>query len=160
MVCVALQAIGMQACQPHATRFGRNTLGCHAPDYYRMLQHDLVILGVDAAQLPCFDLADDTTDAGVFYVVAGSRMGAAVLRNRATAPTPVGIANGVCGYFMPGEGPAMWRRFREWLVGTPDDLAAMIEGAKAAFHLFAQAGQWAADQPVLPPLQGARGLAA
>jgi heme oxygenase len=109
---LAAQAIGMAACQPRITRFGRDTLGCTAPDYRRILLNDLAALGVDAAQLPRLELADRcaedaaataAADAGTFYVVAGSRMGAAVLRDRATALTPAGPANSSCGYFIAGD---------------------------------------------------------
>jgi heme oxygenase len=161
------QAIGMRACQPRTTRFGRQQLGCSAPDYSAMLQQDLAMLGIATDRLPQFDLAEDMADAGVFYVVAGSRMGAAVLRNRATAPTPAGPANTACNYFTATEGSAMWRLFREWLSvagGPPAELAAMIEAAGATFQLFAQAAEWVAAQPLLPltpePETATEGLAA
>lgn len=157
------QAIGMQACQSHIGRFSHQAFGRNAPDYEQVLLVDLATLGVDAAKMPRLELPINAAGgAGVFYVVAGSRMGAAVLRQRATASTPIGPAHSVCGYFAPGDGPAMWRLFRQWLQNAagPDDLPAMIEGAKATFHLFAQAAQWAAAQPptVLP--DGNKGLAA
>ena len=163
------QAIGMAACQPRVARFGRESLGCDAPDYNQVLTRDLAMLGVDAAHLPCFALAgelgnaggDAWADAGVFYVVAGSRMGAAVLRDRAIAPMPGGPAHGVCGFFAVGEGPAMWRLFRIWLgreAGAGEGgLPAMIEAAKATFELFARAGQWAAAQPDLARIDQAAG---
>ncbi len=153
------QAIGMRACQPRATRFGKRSLGCSAPDYLAVLTADLVVMEADAVQLPRLELSEAIADAGVFYVLAGSRMGAAVLRDRATAPTPGGPANGVCGYFAVGEGPAMWRLFREWLTseeraslaGTaPSPLPAILDAATATFRLFAEAAHWAAGQPVRP----------
>ena len=164
---LAAHAIGMRACQPRTTRFGRQGLDTHAPDYSAMLVRDLAVLGIDAALLPQLELADGDlphgdlrADAGIFYVVAGSRMGAAVLRDRATAPTPDGPARSTCGYFVVGEGPAMWRLFREWLARegradtAPDGLPTMIAAARASFALFALAAQWAAAQSALPRLTG------
>jgi hypothetical protein len=84
-------------------------------------------------------------------------MGAAVLRDRATALTPAGPANSSCGYFIVGEGPAMWRLYRQWLareaaadLPTSAGLPAIIAAAQATFGLFAQAGQWVAAQPAMP----------
>lgn len=149
------QAIGMQACQPHAARFAQDVLGGAAPDYERLLQVDLAALGVDANHLPRVELPahiglPQIWDAGVFYVVAGSRMGAAVLRQRATALTPGGPAHSACGYFTTGDGPAQWRQFRQWLASaavSPGDLPGMIAAAKATFDLFAQAARLAAAGP-------------
>lgn len=160
------QAISLRACQPQITRFGEQRLGCTAPDYSQVLQIDMAILGLDTQQLPGLGLPLGSSDAGVFYVVAGSRLGAAVLRDRATALTLAGPAHSACGYFSVGDGPAMWRLFRQWLAGangpTPDDLPAMIAAAKATFQLFAQAAQWAAAAPVPALLlpAGTRGMAA
>jgi|SRR5579863_8541614 len=173
------QAIGMAACQPHTQRFGQAKLGCSPPDYGEVLKADLAALGVHGEQLPRLSLPgnfesdwfeNDWAGAGIFYVVAGSRMGAAVLRKRATALTPGGPAHSVCGYFAVGEGPAMWRLFREWLAdsalrngglasegpanaagGVPSGLAVMIGAATATFQLFAAAAHLATGQ-TLPPL--------
>jgi heme oxygenase len=158
---LAAHAIGMRACQPVIARFGETALGCAPPDYAGILARDLAALGVAAAQLPIANLPGDicgeSSGAGVFYVVAGSRMGAAVLRNQATAMTPRGPAHTACGYFAQGEGPAVWRLFRLWLSQQSEhaaagraavDLPGMIGAAKAAFQLFADAADLAAGLDV------------
>jgi heme oxygenase len=154
------QAIGMRACQPIISRFGRGRLGHDGPDWLAIIRQDLAMLSVAAERLPQFELAADIADPGVFYVVAGSRMGAAVLRKQATALTPAGPASASCGYFAADGGPVMWRLFREWLAdqastdeaSEPAELAAMVHAAEATFQLFARAAEWAAAQPVLPAI--------
>jgi heme oxygenase len=143
---LSAQAIALRECQPRVDRFGREVLGCAPIDYAQIAASDLANLGVDAALLPQVWLPREIADAGVFYVVAGSRMGAAVLRQRATALTPTGVAQDVCGFFAIGEGPGQFRLFRQWLAQRPAEAVAAISyAATATFHLFAQAAKLAAQ---------------
>jgi heme oxygenase len=73
-------AIGMAPLYASFHTFVTDDLGMDCPDYPAMLRQDLAALGVDGSQLPAIDPAAELTPQGSGYVVAGSRLGLAMIR--------------------------------------------------------------------------------
>ncbi|SLJ96424.1 heme oxygenase [Novosphingobium mathurense] len=142
---LSAHAIGLGPLFPVFRNFVENQLGMDCPDYPLMLSEDLRSLGDDPDELP--QLAVDpalqgpSAQVGVGYVVAGSRLGMAVLRRQgywgeqSTSDTP--------GRYMDDEsGHAVWKTLMPWLKGRTFDQGerkAVTAAALAAFSSFASA---------------------
>lgn len=78
---------------------------------------------------------------GTLYVLEGSRLGAAVLVKIVAQSSDTIVATATA-YLRHGAGERLWPRFLarlDELTITPHDEARAIDGARAAFDLFAQA---------------------
>ncbi|WP_232512616.1 biliverdin-producing heme oxygenase [Novosphingobium sp. PP1Y] len=142
---LSAHAIGLGPLFPVFRNFVESELGMNCPDYPAMLSEDLRSLGNDPDDLP--QLAVDpalqapSAPVGVGYVVAGSRLGMAVLRKQgywgeqSTSATP--------GRYMEDEsGHAVWKTLMPWLKGRTFDQGereAVTAAALAAFSSFASA---------------------
>lgn len=73
-------AIGMTPLYASFRSFVTDELGMACPDFPAMLQSDLAGLGVDVAELPAIAPASELTAQGSGYVIAGSRLGLAMIR--------------------------------------------------------------------------------
>jgi len=136
---LAGHAIGWAALWPQFRDFIEQELGLTAPDYPAMLAADLAEAGADAAALPVVAPPAAECPAGVAYVLAGSRMGIAMLRRQ----PHWAAAHGRAGRYMAdGSGPGLFRALKDWMDG-PDgaaaDRAAAARAARGAFAVFSNA---------------------
>lgn len=135
-------AIGIAATFAPFRAFVEDELGLTCPDYREALAADLAALGEADAALPAIStpwLADRGAALGLAYVVAGSRLGLAVLRKRGYA----GRAMGRRSRYMEDEsGVVIWRvllgQMREHDL-SPAQIAAACTAALATFACFERA---------------------
>jgi len=124
-------------------RYVRDTLTLPCPDYPAMLRDDLAALGDEALTgsiLPRPAAIDQTgADAGVAYVVAGSRLGLTVIRQRGYWGAAEGFRS---SYMEDTGGHAAWKalvpRLRALRPDNPEGEAARA-AALASFDTFARA---------------------
>lgn len=116
--------------------FVEQDLGTACPDYPEMLRQDLAALGIDRAQLPQVAAAGTLTPAATGYVMAGSRLGLAMIRRQGYW----GAAHGHPSAYMEDErGLAIWKQAAGVLKQRElDDAQALAEreAAVAAFETF------------------------
>lgn len=134
---LAAHAIGIDAVFPVFRHFVENDLGLPCPDYPAMLSDDLKSLGMDET-LPRIAPPEAPVDAGLAYVVAGSRLGLAVIRKGGYW----GRTNGQPSAYMEDEaGQDIWKALLVWL-RERDFADDTIQGAcKAALGTFSTFGQ-------------------
>lgn len=132
-------AIGMAPLYDRFRAFIEEDLEGTCPDFPAMLRADLAALGVDTATLPQVTAPNELTKAATAYVVAGSRLGLAMIRKAGYW----GSADGMLSAYMEDDtGRAIWKevaaRFKAHI---PDDVEAAREraAAVAAFETFRQA---------------------
>lgn len=138
---LAAHAMGLEPLFPAFRTFVERELQLECPDYPAMLRADLDALGV--GELPATAVAEGLdapgADAGISYVVCGSRLGLAVLRQRGYWGERDGFRS---SYMSDGRGHDAWKalvpvlRTRKF---APDEADAMRRGALAAFATFANA---------------------
>lgn len=140
---LAAHAIGFAPLFPTFAGFIEGRLGLPCPDYPAMLQADLAALNVDAAALPLLDvtadLEADGAAAGVAYVVCGSRLGLAMIRQKGYWGEAQGFRS---AYMTDGRGHEAWKALMPILKGrtyTAVQNGAAREAALAAFATFAHA---------------------
>ncbi|EHJ60473.1 heme oxygenase protein [Novosphingobium pentaromativorans US6-1] len=142
---LSAHAIGMEPLFPAFRSFVEDELGMACPDYPAMLREDLRSLGDDQDGLPQLAVAPalraPRAQVGVSYVVAGSRLGMAVLRRQGYWGDRT--ASGTAGRYMEDEsGHAVWKSLMPWLKGQSFDQGereAVTAAALAAFSSFASA---------------------
>lgn len=142
---LAGHAIGMSALFPAFRTFVERDLGTPCPDYPAMLSSDLATLGIDAGDLPNVAVSDGLTPLATAYVLAGSRLGLAMIRRNGYW----GKAQGHPSAYMEDErGQAIWKdvvaRLKQSQL-TEGDAAPERAGAIAAFDTFSEA--FAASAP-------------
>lgn len=135
-------AIGMRALFAPFRAFVESELELACPDYPAALRADLAALGEDAAHLPRLSspwLAGDGAALGLAYVIAGSRLGLAMLRKRGY----YGRSTGLRSHYMEDEsGIAIWRALLAHMRDTELDdarIAAACAAARGTFTCFGQA---------------------
>jgi heme oxygenase len=141
---LAAHAIGLAPLFPVFRPFIENELGLECPDYPAMLHADLAVLGIDAGALPALDvpaavLAGPEAAAGVAYVVCGSRLGLAMIRQRGYWGESEGFRS---TYMTDGRGHEAWKTLVPRLRGkpyTPAQAERTSAAALAAFETFTRA---------------------
>ncbi|WP_374412431.1 biliverdin-producing heme oxygenase [Novosphingobium colocasiae] len=135
-------AIGMAAIFAPFRAFVGGELHLSCPDYPAALRADLTELGEDTTTLPRISspwLAADGAALGLAYVVAGSRLGLAMLRKRGYH----GQSAGLCSRYMENEsGIGIWQALLAHMrAATLDDahIAAACAAARDTFACFAEA---------------------
>lgn len=132
-------AIGVGSLYGDFSRFCRDTLEFACPDYPDMLRLDLLERGIDTGALPRLDFeyrADDKlASCGIAYVMAGSRLGMALIRR---APY-WGKLHGHRSRYMEDErGHAVWKAMVPLL--RAETVASQANAAAiSAFDLFSRA---------------------
>jgi heme oxygenase len=136
---LAAHFIGVVPLFPLYRAFVTEELGIAAPDFPEMLRADLAGLESSSAVLPAIALPQPVDPVGVTYVLAGSRLGLAMIRKRGYWAREGGQAS---AYMEDGDGIAVWRALTAWMADqTPapkalDDISA---SATLAFDVFRQA---------------------
>ncbi|WP_052223436.1 biliverdin-producing heme oxygenase [Novosphingobium malaysiense] len=140
---LSAHAIGLAPLQAVFRRFVEEELGLAAPDYLDMLRDDLHRLGMKSAALPTLatppEIAASGSAAGVGYVIAGSRLGLAVIRRQGYWGEQQGFRS---RYMEDDSGPACWKALLPWLrehAFTALDCEAVPAAALASFDTFARA---------------------
>ena len=132
-------AIGMAPLAGHFRAFVENELNLPCPDLSAMLHDDLRALGIDTTSLPKIEPASALSDVATAYVVAGSRLGLAMIRKSGYW----GSAEGHLSTYMEDDtGRVIWKEVAAWLKArVPDEAEAERESqaAIAAFETFRQA---------------------
>lgn len=154
---LAAHAAGLAPVFPAFRDYLEGTLGIACPDYPAMLRADLEALDADPGACPQ-TLAPLSApvlpegpgaDAGIAYVVCGSRLGLAVIRQRGYWGEAQGFRS---AYMTDGRGHEAWKALVP-VLRTRDRAPAEVEaaraGALATFDLFARA--FAATGPVAGP---------
>lgn len=139
-------AIGMAPLFGTFKAFVEGDLGLDCPDYPAMLQADLAALGVDAAQLPDVSTKGRLTPESAGYVIAGSRLGLAMIRRKGYWGREHDLPS---AYMEDERGLAIWKDAAALLKGrVMDEQATTVEraGAIAAFDTFSEA--FAASAPL------------
>lgn len=133
-------AIALQAVQPVFARFVAEELDMPAPDFSSMLAADLAERGHPTARLPALDAAEAIRApggaAGVCYVIAGSRLGNAVIRAQGYAGREAGIPS---RYMEDDTGHAVWKQFGTWIRSRTfgaTEAAGVEAAALATFEHF------------------------
>lgn len=113
---LAAHAIALRALFPRFARFVQDELSSPCPDYPAMLAQDLAERGCEADALPLLDapapaMAGDAA-AGMAYVIAGSRLGNAVIRRNGYAGRETGRPS---RYMEDDAGHALWKALVPWL---------------------------------------------
>jgi heme oxygenase (biliverdin-IX-beta and delta-forming) len=107
-----------------------------SPDFTAMLAADLTDLGVDAANIPMLSLVEDLSDAGVAYVVSGSRLGLTMLRRNGYW----GRAHGQPSRYMEDDsGLQVWKSLVAWMkqrTASAEEEQRASQAALAAFDIF------------------------
>jgi heme oxygenase len=138
-------AIGMAPLFDSFRAFVEEDLGLDCPDYPAMLRDDLRALGVDAGRLPSLVAPTQLTPSATGYVVAGSRLGLAMIRKAGYW----GMAHALPSAYMEDEaGLAIWKHAAARLKQDEVDPARAAReraGAVAAFDTFREA--FAASAP-------------
>ena len=140
---LAAHAIGLAPMFPVFRAFLEERLGLDCPDYPAMLAADLAALGVDADAQPVLEapaeIAPIGAEAGVGYVVCGSRLGLAMIRQRGYWGEAEGFRS---AYMSDGRGHDAWKALVSQLRGqpaTPAAAEAARVAALAAFDTFSAA---------------------
>ena len=121
-------------------RFVERELALPCPDFPAMLAADLAALGQPVAALTALDIPQaivpEEGAAGVCYVIAGSRLGNAVIRRDGYDGRDTGRPS---RYMEDDTGHEVWKALVPWFAGRPFSAVetAAIEGAAlAAFTTF------------------------
>ncbi|MEE4451533.1 biliverdin-producing heme oxygenase [Novosphingobium resinovorum] len=139
---LAAHAIGLAPLFGTFSRFVQDRLGLDCPDYPAMLRGDLDRLGVGA--LPEIEGAEpsadgDGADAGTSYVICGSRLGLAMIRQKGYWGEAQGFRS---AYMSDGRGHDAWKALvpvlRTGTYSAGQALAART-AALAAFETFSRA---------------------
>lgn len=140
---LAAHAAGLAPVFPPFRRYLEDRLGLECPDYPAMLRADLAALGADgddpATLAPPALPQDPEVEAGIAYVVCGSRLGLAVIRQRGYWGEAQGFRS---AYMTDGRGHEAWKALVPVLrtrARTPAEVEAARAGALATFDLFARA---------------------
>lgn len=138
---LAAHAMGLEPLFPSFRAFVERELALECPDYPAMLRADLDVLGV--GELPTVPTPDGLdaagADAGLSYVVCGSRLGLAVLRQRGYWGDSAGFRS---TYMSDGRGHDAWKALVPVLrtrTFPPQEADAMRRAALAAFATFESA---------------------
>jgi heme oxygenase len=139
---LAAHAIGLAPLFPAFRLFVEEDLQLACPDYPAMLRADLTALDVDADALPALETPAATLapggEAGVGYVVCGSRLGLAMIRQRGYWGEAEGFRS---AYMTDGRGHEAWKALVPHLRSQSADAAgteATRRAAVAAFDTFAE----------------------
>jgi len=136
---LAGHAIGMASLFPGFRSFVEGELQRECPDYLAMLHGDLAALGLDSDDLPQVAPPSALSPPATAYVVAGSRLGLAMIRKGGYWGREHGLPS---AYMEDDVGRAIWKdlvaRFK---AEVPDAGTAAREGAAAvaAFDTFREA---------------------
>ena len=136
---LAGHAIGMAPLFPGFRSFVEGELQRECPDYLAMLHGDLAALGVDSDELPQVAPPSALSPPATAYVVAGSRLGLAMICKGGYWGREHGLPS---AYMEDDAGRAIWKdlvaRFK---AEVPDAGTAAREGAAAvaAFDTFREA---------------------
>jgi heme oxygenase len=144
---LAAHAIGLAPMFPVFSAFVEQQLGLECPDYPAMLRADLQALGTDTAAFPALDIPAEIAGAaaspeaatGIAYVVCGSRLGLAMIRQRGYWGEAQGFRS---TYMSDGRGHEAWRALVPVLKArryAPAQAETARQGALAAFETFARA---------------------
>lgn len=138
-------AIGIAPLFDSFRAFVEDDLELDCPDYPAMLRDDLAALGVDALSLPSLAAPAQLTPSATGYVLAGSRLGLAMIRKGGYW----GKAHALPSAYMEDEaGLAIWKHAAARLKQDEVDPARAAResaGAVAAFETFREA--FAASAP-------------
>jgi len=133
---LAGHAIGMSPLYDSFQNFVTDELRMDCPDYLAMLRQDLAALGVDTAQLPAVAASDGLTAQGSGYVVAGSRLGLAMIRKGGYWGRDHALPS---AYMEDDTGLGIWKAAASHLKeNVPDETQAARQSAAAvaAFDTF------------------------
>ncbi|HKX78488.1 MAG TPA: biliverdin-producing heme oxygenase [Novosphingobium sp.] len=136
---LAAHFIGLASLMPLVQDFAERELAFTAPDMLSMLRQDLAELGPKAEDLPRMKAPPDLAPLGVTYVVAGSRLGLAMIRKQDYWGRGQGLAS---RYMEDEQGLALWRVLAVWLrtrAAPAADAARHCQSAITAFDLFGRA---------------------
>jgi heme oxygenase len=136
---LAAHFIGLAPLFPHYLAFVTDELAIPAPDFPGMLRGDLAAIGMNAAALPVVTQQQPASAAGITYVLAGSRLGLAMIRKRGYWGSEAGRTS---AYMEDSEGIAVWRGLTAWMAAqtlTVDEREAMCASATQAFDVFREA---------------------
>lgn len=138
-------AIGMAPLFDSFRAFVEDDLNADCPDFPAMLRTDLAALGIDARELPSVAAAGPLTKHATAYVVAGSRLGLAMIRKGGYW----GRSHDLPSTYMEDDaGRTIWKNVVARLKQhAPDEAEATRESAAAvaAFETFRRA--FAASAP-------------
>jgi heme oxygenase len=141
-------AIGIAPLFGSFRAFVEGDLGLDCPDYPAMLRTDLAALGIDAAGLPSLGTPTELTPSATGYVIAGSRLGLAMIRKGGYW----GRSHALPSAYMEDEaGLAIWKQAAAHLKQDElDSVRAVREcaGAIAAFDTFREAFAESAPESV------------
>lgn len=129
-------AIGLASLFPAFRDFVARELGLACPEYSTMLRDDLAGLGIDANDLPSIEAPQQLTPKAAGYVVAGSRLGLAMIRKAGYWGREHALPS---AYMEDDAGLAIWKAAAARLkLDMPDEAQAMRESAAAvsAFDTF------------------------
>lgn len=130
-------AIGMAAVFAPFRSFVERELCLSCPDYPAALSADLATFGADSARLPRISpprLVDEGAALGLAYVVAGSRLGLAMLRKRGYASQTPGCKS---LYMEDESGLVIWRLMLRYMRETALDKSRIDAACVAALDTFA-----------------------
>jgi heme oxygenase len=137
---LAAHFIGLAPLFPHYRAFVTEELAFPAPDFPGMLHSDLAANGMSAAALPAVTQQQQPASAaGIAYVLAGSRLGLAMIRKRGYWGSEAGRTS---AYMEDSEGIAVWRGLTAWMAAqtpTLEEREAMCTSATQAFDVFREA---------------------
>ncbi|PNU02031.1 biliverdin-producing heme oxygenase [Novosphingobium guangzhouense] len=138
---LAAHAAGLDPMFPAFRAFIEGELGLECPDYPAMLRADLDALGIAAPPTiepaPGLDVAGG--EAGIAYVVSGSRLGLVVIRQRGYWGEGKGFRS---AYMSDGRGHDAWKALVPVLrtrTYAPEQAEALRTAALAAFETFSRA---------------------
>lgn len=153
---LSAHAIGLAPLFPVFRAFLEERLGLECPDYPAMLAADLAALGTQVASLPVLEtpaaIGPVGAEPGVGYVVCGSRLGLAMIRQRGYWGEAEGFRS---AYMTDGRGHEAWKALVPLLRGqapSPDAAQAARDAALAAFDTFSAA--FAASGSARQPCDG------
>lgn len=113
---LSAHAMALRPLMPLFARFVQDELGSPCPDYLAMLERDLAERGCNADSLPLIDAPREVTlregIAGLSYVIAGSRLGNAVIRRAGYAGRDSGRRS---RYMEDDTGHDVWKALAPWL---------------------------------------------
>lgn len=127
-------AIGWTALGPQLRDFAARELDTPVPDYAALLAQDLAEMDIDTAVLPRIEPPAAACPVAVSYVLAGSRMGIAMIRRQPTWAAETGRAG---RYLADPSGPDLFRALRDWMDGPAGDEVDRDAAARAACGAFA-----------------------
>jgi heme oxygenase len=126
-------AIGIRPLFATFRSFVENDLGVACPDYPVMLHDDLAALGVDAADLPAVEVPSTLTPLATGYVVAGSRLGLAVIRKKGYWGQAHALPS---AYMEDNAGQAIWKDAVARLKSEVSDKSVLDREGAAAIAAF------------------------